>query len=226
MSTKAADQEYKKIKREPVAVRMNTEVATLARQCAKEEYGSTEKLGTWLEDAIHHYAANRMDESRTTALLRILEESLFQRISVEIEGMHRQFTTRDNILEKRLAGLMAVSSFESCLTELMMKDATVTDKKTQLRYEELRSAAARAMKNDLFAPVIDELRAENAQLREQYGKMREAIASRNRQINWLKKLPGVEEAIKTATDYPKQLHLLKEFPVLDSTTPDEGGQNE
>lgn len=160
-------QEYKKIKREPIAVRMNTEVAALARQCAKEEYGSPEKLGAWLEDAIHHYAANRMDESRTTALLKILEESLFQRISVEIEGMHKQFTRRDNALEKRLAGLMAVSAYESCLTELMIKDGFtggtgLAQKKQQARYEELRSAAARSMKEDIVSPVAEELRQDLA----------------------------------------------------------------
>jgi hypothetical protein len=218
MSTKAADQEYKKIKREPVAVRMNTEVAALARQCAKEEYGSTEKLGTWLEDAIHHYAANRMDESRTTALLKILEESLFQRISVEVEGMHAQFTKRDNALEKRLANLMAVSAYESCLTEQILKESYITNNTTKARYEELRSAAARTMRagiNPDAAPLIEAQYAEIQQLREQYTKLRQAMISRGKRIVWLEKHFTDIDTVHKHPECPKILHEIKDFPALE-----------
>lgn len=136
-----------KIKREPVAVRMNVDVIALARSAARSEYGDENKLGLWLEDAVQAYAVQKMDDTKTAALLKIIEESLFSRISVEIENMHKSFTTRDNRLEDRLSKLLAVSTYESCLTEAMLKDTLYTkDSKSKQRYEELRSAAARAMK--------------------------------------------------------------------------------
>lgn len=205
----------KKIKRKPVAVRMNTDIISMARLATKEEYGSSEKLGLWLEDAIQFYVAQKTDESRATALLQILEGSLFKRISTEIEAMHKAFTKRDNLLDKRLGNLMAISSYESCLSQLMLKESLYSkDVKSKTRYEELRSAAAREMKvafDTDARPIIEEQQKEIKDLKAQYNKMRKAISSRDTTLSWLaKNIPSEKKE-----GFPNFFHSITEFPPLE-----------
>lgn len=203
------------IKREAVTTRLNTDIVESAREFSRTEYGGRDKLGLLIEDALQFYIANKTDETRATALLQILEKSLFTRISAEIEGMHKEFTKRDNSLEKRLANLMAVSSYESCLSEQMLKEALFSqDKKTKARYEELRSAAARQMKMDVdtdAGPLARELEEQVGDLQAHYKKMRVAIATRDQTIKWCQK--NLNESANTK-EAPTWKYRLTDFPEL------------
>lgn len=135
------------IKRESVSVRLSQDAIILGRSLARALYGAEDKLGLLMEDALNYYSAHREDEARASAILKTTESSLFKRFSDQVEDMYKSFTQRDNKLTERIAGLLAVSSFETALTELMLKDLYCRDEKTRTRYEELRSTAARKMKD-------------------------------------------------------------------------------
>ena len=62
--------------------------------------------------------------------------------------MYKQMSRENDRLFQRLGKLSAVSSFETALSELMMKEVFFSkDDKTKARYEELRSVAAKKMKD-------------------------------------------------------------------------------
>ena len=146
MSEKGTKYEVK-VKREPVTVRLNQEVIVLGRSLARSIYGNEDKLGNLIEDAINFMSAHQENEARTNALLQTTEQTLFNRFDNQIESMYKALINRDNKLVERIAGLMAVSSFETTLTELMLKDLYCRDDKTKARYEEIRSLASKKMKD-------------------------------------------------------------------------------
>lgn len=166
MSEEAAKYEVK-VKREPVAVRLSQDIIHLGRSLARTKYGSEDKLGNLIEEAIKFFSACSEDESRATALLNITEERLLRRISDKFESMSKDLMKRENKMVDRIAGLQAVSAFETCLTELMLKERLLKNDQDKARYEELRSAAAAKMKDRLVkagAEQVAELQEQNQEL--------------------------------------------------------------
>lgn len=166
MSEEAA--EYKvQVKREPVAVRLSQDIIVLGRSLARSKYGSEDKLGNLIEEAIKFLSANSEDEARATALLSITEERLLRRITDKFESMNKDLAKRENKMVERVAGLQAVSAFETCLVELLLKDRLLKTDRDKARYEELRSTAATKMKDRLVkagAEQIAELQEQNQNL--------------------------------------------------------------
>jgi len=139
--------EKPRAKRHPVTIRITDETIQLARKLAKLYKEDEKKLGELIEDTIIFYSANREDQSRTNALLKVTEDNLLNQFKEQVESMYREFKTRDKNLAERVASLIAIQSFETTLTELMLKDLFCKDSERQNRYEELRSVAARKMKD-------------------------------------------------------------------------------
>lgn len=177
------EEQTKKPKREPVGARMNEEVLALARNLARDIYGSEEKLGDFLEEAVQFYSAHHTDEGKAAALLKTTEEILFSRITNQFESMSRDLQKK---IVERIAGLQAVSSFETTLTELMLKDITVRNEKNKARYEELRSTAATRMKDRMYkagAEHIGELGEEIDELKVQVEKLQNELKARDKAIS-------------------------------------------
>lgn len=134
-------------KREPITMRLSQDAIVLGRSMARSLHGSEDKIGNLVEEALNFYSAHREDEARASAILKVTEENLFKRFNEQVENMYKAFTQRDSKLTERLAGLMAVSSFETALIESMLKDLYCRDEKTKARYEELRSVSSKKMKD-------------------------------------------------------------------------------
>jgi hypothetical protein len=133
-------------KRETLCFRLQPEVIVLGRSLARSIFGSESKLGLLIEDAIQFYSAHKEDGTKASSLLKTTEDRLIQRITDRFESMNKDIMQRENKMFERIAGLQAVSSFESCLIELMLKDK-ISDSREKARYEELRSMAAKKMKD-------------------------------------------------------------------------------
>lgn len=166
MSEEAPKYEVK-VKREPITVRLNQEVILLGRSLARTIHGSEDKLGNLIEDAIKLMSAQQEDEIRAAALLQTTEEILMRRISDRFDSMFKELMKRENKMVERIAGLQAVSAFETCLVELMFKDRLVKSQAEKARYEELRSLAANKMKDRLTKAGAEQI----AELQEQYEKL-------------------------------------------------------
>jgi hypothetical protein len=155
-----------------VAVRMSPDVVILGRSLARSLYGSEDKLGQFLEMATQFYAAHQEDEVRAAAILKTTEDILLRRIQDRFASMFKDLTNREDKMVERIAGLIAISSYESCLSELMLKDlyGASTNHARKERYEELRGTAAKRMKNRMEkvgAEQIAELQQEVISLRSQ-----------------------------------------------------------
>lgn len=134
--------------REMVGVRLLPDTINLARSLSKTYHGDEKKMGLLIEDALNFYAAHKEDEGRANALLKTTEDILFKRFTEQVDQMYKQMSRENDRLFQRLGKLSAVSSFETALSELMMKEVFFSkDDKTKARYEELRSVAAKKMKD-------------------------------------------------------------------------------
>lgn len=175
MSEEAAKYEVNE-RREPVAVRLLSDVIRLGRRMSKERYGSDKKLGLLIEDAIKFMAASQEDEARATALLDTTEERLIRRISDRFESMGKN-------LINRIGSLQAISAFEICLTESILKSWLVKTPQDKARYEELRSVAATKMKDRFIKSGAEQL----AELYEQNQRQEETIQELRQTIEQYKK---------------------------------------
>ncbi len=134
--------------REMVGVRLLPDTINLARSLSKTYHGDEKKMGLLIEDALNFYAAHKEDEGRANALLKTTEDILFKRFTEQVDQMYKQMSQENDRLFQRLGKLSAVSSFETALSELMMKEVFFSkDDKTKARYEELRSVAAKKMRD-------------------------------------------------------------------------------
>lgn len=232
------------VKRKPVAVRLSEEVIHLGRSMARTKYGSEVKLGNLIEEAIMNLSANSEDETRATALLQKTEDKLIKRISDLFESIFEDLTKRDNKMVERVAGLHAVSAFETCLVELMLKDRFIKSSNDKARYEELRSAAAARMKdrflkagaeqiaelheqNQALQKRIEDLEALNEELKNVAGQHSISLAKANENIDSLKsKLSAKEREIsmlqQTISEYER---LVSWYEARDNEVPQIQDQN-
>lgn len=232
------------VKRKPVAVRLSEEVIHLGRSMARTKYGSEDKLGNLIEEAIMNLSANSEDETRATALLQKTEDKLIKRISDLFESIFEDLTKRDNKMVERVAGLHAVSAFETCLVELMLKDRFIKSSNDKARYEELRSAAAARMKdrfikagaeqiaelheqNQALQKRIEDLEALNEELKNVAGQHSISLAKANENIDSLKsKLSAKEREIsmlqQTISEYER---LVSWYEARDNEVPQIQDQN-
>lgn len=175
--------EEQKPKREPISVRMDTEIIVLARSLARSIYGSEDKLGYFLETAVQFYSSHSEDEARATALLKTTEDILFRRVNDQIENVSKDLQKK---LVERLTTLQAISSYETTLTELMLRDIYIKDSKSKVKYEELRSTAATRMKDRMFKAgqeQLAELQSENIALQKKVSELENKIKQNNKSAN-------------------------------------------
>jgi chromosome segregation ATPase len=222
MSEEVAKYETK-VKREPVTVRLLQDTIILGRSLARTLYGSEDKLGNLIDESINYFSAHRENDSRTNALLKTTENILFQRFTEQVETMYKSFTQRDNKLTERIAGLLAVSSFETALAESMLKDLYCRDERTKERYEELRSLSAKKMKDRYEKANVGEvleLQQKVRSLEKQLGETNDALSSTNDELEAEKaknaKLSKQLQNVNTTaseykTVYEKSIEALKAF---------------
>lgn len=199
-----SQEEKDSTKKVPVAIRLPQEIVSLGRSIARTEFGGEDKLGQFIEEAIKFYSANSENETRASALLEVTEERLIRRISDKFESMYQDLVKRENKMVDRIAGLQAVSSFETTLTELMLKDTLIKTEQQKTRYEELRGKASSKMKDRLTkagAEQIAELQEQNLNLEAKIRKQDDEYSSIVSKYNDLvKKFNDKLATIKTLSE--------------------------
>ncbi len=129
--------------REKVSVRLDPDVVMLGRKLAKHDFGSDQKFGLLIEHAIRAYHARQVQPVEASSLLSATEQALIDRLEKRVEEMGRRTV-------ERVANLVAKSSYETCLSSIMLEHLFArgnTNAKGQI--ETLRKEAAKRMKTRL-----------------------------------------------------------------------------
>lgn len=132
-------------KREPVAVRLLPEVIRLGRETAKDMYGSREKLGYLIENAIKVYCAQTTDESAAGSLLQKTEAALFHRVDERMATLEKRTV-------ERVAGLIAKTAYETTLSSILLES-----KMTRPQIEEARKIAAVRLRRRFESESADQV---------------------------------------------------------------------
>lgn len=157
-------------KREPVAVRLLPEVIRIGRETAKDMYGSRDKLGLLIENAVKVYCAQMTDEATAGSLLQKTEAALFHRVDECLASMEKRTV-------ERVAGLVAKSAFETTLATILLE--SMKDSKT---VEEARKVAAARLRRrfekegaEQIADLLEQNQRLEIELQELRKKANEAV---------------------------------------------------
>lgn len=159
--------------REKTSIRLDPDVITLGRKLAKKDFGSEDKFGLLIENAIRSYHARQVQPVEASSLLSATEEALIGRIEKRIDEMGKKTI-------ERIGNLTAKSSYDTALTSLMIEQIYIgargNPKKAKEEINSLKGEAVSRMKNRLdkeSAEQISSLLQENANLEKQYNELRE-----------------------------------------------------
>jgi hypothetical protein len=166
--------------REKTSVRLDPEIVSLGRKLAKKDFGSEQKLGLLIENAIRSYHARQVQPVEASSLLSATEQALIDRIEKRVEHMGKQTV-------ERIGNLMAKSSFETALNSIILEQMySKSDKNAKANLEHFRHVAAQRMKTRFDkenAERISSLIAENQNIIDKYNKLLAELKEQQQKTN-------------------------------------------
>lgn len=154
--------------REKTSVRLDPEMVSLGRRLAKKDFGSEQKFGLLIENAIRSYHARQVQPVEASSLLSATEQALIDRIEKRVEEMGKQTVNR-------IGNLIAKSSYETTFSTIVLEQIySKTEKNAKTNLEHFRNAAAQRMQTRFDkenAERISSLMAENRNLIEKHNSM-------------------------------------------------------
>lgn len=156
--------------REKLSIRLDPEIVSLGRRLAKKDFGSEQKFGLLIENAIRSYHARQVQPIEASSLLSATEEALIARIEKRVEEMGTKTVNR-------VGNLIAKSSFETALNSIILeklyeKQGSKDKAKTEL--EQFRKIAVGRMKTRLDKESADQITSlieENQNLVKRYNSL-------------------------------------------------------
>lgn len=164
--------------RQKTSVRLDPEIISLGRRLAKKDFGSEQKFGLLIENAIRSYHARQVQPVEASALLSATEEALLQRIEKQVDEMGVKTV-------ERVANLIAKSSYETTLSNIILEQLFTRNDKNKSQLETFRSMAAQRMRNRFdkeSAEKISSLVAENETYEKKIRELEELRDKLNRTV--------------------------------------------
>lgn len=165
--------------REKTSVRLDPEIVSLGRRLAKKDFGSEQKFGLLIENAIRSYHARQVQPVEASSLLSATEQALIDRIEKRIEEMGKQTVNR-------VGNLIAKSSFETAFSTIVLEQMySKTEKNAKTNLEQFRNAAAQRMQTRFDkenAERVSSLMAENKNLVEKYNALVQKYNDQNKKV--------------------------------------------
>ncbi|ONG67273.1 hypothetical protein BKK42_10040 [Bacillus cereus] len=166
--------------REKTSVRLDPEIVSLGRKLAKKDFGSEQKLGLLIENAIRSYHARQVQPVEASSLLSATEQALIDRIEKRIEEMGKQTVNR-------VGNLIAKSSYETAFSTIILEQMyNKTEKNAKTNLEHFRNVAAQRMQTRFDkenAERISSLIAENRNLLDRYNSLIEDLKEQKQKTN-------------------------------------------
>lgn len=184
--------------REKLSLRLDPEIVSLGRRLAKKDFGSEQKLGLLIENAIRAYHARQVQPVEASSLLSATEQALIDRIEKRVEEMGKRTV-------ERIGNLVAKSSFETAFSTIILEQLySKTDRNAKASLEQFRNTAAKRMQTRFdkeSAERISSLIAENRNLVEKYNTLVQMHNDQNKKIT---------QVAETASRYQSQNNDLTE----------------
>lgn len=166
--------------REKVWLRLDRELLLKARDMARVDYEDEKKWREIVEDALTEYFAKKVNDVDLAALLSKTEEALFDRLYGKIE---HEFDDMVKRIVNRVGNLVAVSSYDTALTAIMVEELY---KKTHAhQYNEARKLAAERMKKRWKREGADEVQlmvSEKAEAENEARRLRAQVEQLENQV--------------------------------------------
>jgi hypothetical protein len=139
--------------REKLSIRLDPEMVSLGRRLAKKDFGSEQKFGLLIENAIRSYHARQVQPIEASSLLSATEEALIARIEKRVEEMGTKTINR-------VGNLIAKSSFETALNSIILEklyEKQGSKDKAKIELEQFRKIAVGRMKTRLDKESADQI---------------------------------------------------------------------
>lgn len=139
--------------REKLSIRLDPEIVSLGRRLAKKDFGSEQKFGLLIENAIRSYHARQVQPIEASSLLSATEEALIARIEKRVEEMGTKTINR-------VGNLIAKSSFETALNSIILEklyEKQGSKDKAKIELEQFRKIAVGRMKTRLDKESADQI---------------------------------------------------------------------
>lgn len=166
--------------RQKTSVRLDPEIVSLGRKLAKKDFGSEQKFGLLIENAIRSYHARQVQPVEASSLLSATEQALIDRIEKRIEEMGKQTVNR-------VGNLIAKSSYETAFSTIILEQMySKTTKDAKANLDNFRNAAAQRMQSRFDkenAERISSLMAENRSLANDYNVLLRQSNEQQKEIN-------------------------------------------
>lgn len=165
--------------REKTSVRLDPEIVSLGRKLAKKDFGSEQKFGLLIENAIRAYHARQVQPVEASSLLSATEQALIDRIEKRIDEMGTKTVNR-------VGNLIAKSSYETAFSTIILEQLySQTENNAKNNLDQFRHVAAQRMQNRFDkenAERISSLIAENQSLVEKHNSVLEKLKEERAQV--------------------------------------------
>lgn len=167
--------------RQKVSVRLDPEIVSLGRKLAKKDFGSEQKFGLLIENAINSYHARQVQPVEASSLLSATEQALIDRIEKRVEDMGKQTVNR-------IGNLIAKSSYETAFSTIILEQiyGKTDPKNAKANLEQFRQVATQRMKTRFDkenAERISSLISENQNLVEKYNNLLQKTNEQKQKVN-------------------------------------------
>lgn len=166
--------------RQKTSVRLDPEIVSLGRKLAKKDFGSEQKFGLLIENAIRSYHARQVQPVEASSLLSATEQALIDRIEKRIEEMGKQTVNR-------VGNLIAKSSYETAFSTIILEQMySQTTKNAKTNLDNFRNAAAKRMQTRFdkeSADRMSSLIAEHRDLANSYNTMLRKVEDLQKETN-------------------------------------------
>ena len=152
--------------REKLSIRLDPEIVSLGRRLAKKDFGSEQKFGLLIENAIRSYHARQVQPIEASSLLSATEEALIARIEKRVEEMGTKTINR-------VGNLIAKSSYETAYSTIMLEQLYKQNGKKE-DLDQFRNIAVHRMQSRFdkeSANTISSLLEENKRLVTDYNQL-------------------------------------------------------
>lgn len=162
------------------SLRLRADLINKAREVAKEKLGRADRWREIVEEAMTQYFTVELRETDISVLLSKTEQALFDRLYDKIE---REFTDMTKRTVNRVGNLVAVSSYDTALTAIMVEE--LFKKNHASMYGEARKLAAQRMKKRWSKEGADEVQimvSEKAEAENESRRLRAQVEQLENQV--------------------------------------------